>query len=314
MPNAPAWNRRGSRRPSCRLLVAALSAALLIGACGGEAAPAAPAATDTPAPTATPALTATPAPATPTSAPSPTASPVTGIPVYGYTVVDIFPHDPNAWTQGLQYVDGFLYEGTGRKGQSSLRRVELETGAVLQQHDLDAAFYGEGILVLGDRIYQITWQEQTAFVYDRETFEELERFAYPTEGWGLTADDAGRIILSDGSDTLYFRDPTTFEEVGRLSVRYQGQPVLMLNELEFIDGEIWANVWQTDTIVRIDPASGDVVGFVDLTGLLANTTVMQPADVLNGIAYDAAGDRLFVTGKLWPAVFEIDIQQIGFAQ
>jgi glutamine cyclotransferase len=191
--------------------------------------------------------------------------------------------------------------------------VEIETGVVLQQHDLADEFFGEGIAVVDDRIWQLTWQEQTAFLYDRERFDELERVSYPTEGWGLTYDGT-RLIMSDGTDTLYFRDPQSFDEIGRVQVRYLGQPLLLLNELEYIDGEVWANVYQTDFIARIDPESGIVTGIVDLTGLLNVVPVTEPVDVLNGIAYDAAGDRLFVTGKWWPAVFEIDLRQEGFTQ
>lgn len=262
-----------------------------------------------PAPTATP---TPPAPATEPAPESPLAAP-DRVPRFTYAVVNTYPHDTDAYTQGLQFVDGLFYEGTGRHGASSLRRVEIETGKVLQKHDLAEEFFGEGIAVVGDRIWQLTWQEQTAFLYDREGFIEIQRVSYPTQGWGLTY-DGSRLIMSDGTDTLYFRDPATFEETGRVAVRYLDQPLATLNELEFIDGEVWANLYQTDFIARIDPESGNVTGVVDLTGLLNTVTVMQPVDVLNGIAWDAEGQRLFVTGKWWPAVFEITLRQEGYTQ
>jgi glutamine cyclotransferase len=231
----------------------------------------------------------------------------TPVPVYGYRVVNEFPHDPDAFTQGLVYLDGELYEGTGLNGRSTLRRVELETGKVVQSVALDAAHFGEGIAVVGDRIYQLTWQTETCFVYDRETFEPLESFAYPTEGWGLTS-DGERLIMSDGTSRLYLRDPETFEEIGQVDVRDGDDPVVNLNELEYVEGEIWANVWQTDRIARIDPASGRVTGWIDLTGLLSPVDYEdRPVDVLNGIAHDEATGRVFVTGKLWPKLFEIEV-------
>ncbi|MBN1936115.1 MAG: glutaminyl-peptide cyclotransferase [Anaerolineae bacterium] len=227
-------------------------------------------------------------------------------PQYTYRVINTYPHDPDAFTQGLVYLDGLLYEGTGQHGASSLRQVELKTGQVLQQHNLPGEHFGEGIAVLNGKIYQLTWQSHVGFVYDLASFELLGQFAYPTEGWGLTH-DGQRLIMSDGTPTLYFLDPVSLERIGQIAV-YDGEnPVARLNELEYVNGEIWANVWQTDRIARIDPNSGQVLGWIDLTGLLAPEDRLQPVDVLNGIAYDAAGNRILVTGKWWPKLFEIEI-------
>lgn len=249
--------------------------------------------------------------AAPTANPGPAAAPAaSGVTLYSYRIVNTYPHDAQAFTQGLQYVDGTLYEGTGIEGQSTLRRVDLESGAVEQRVDLPPGVFGEGIAVLGERIYQLTWKDQVAYLWDRATFDLLDTFTYATEGWGLTL-DGERLIMSDGSSTLYFRDPATFTETGRVDVTLHGQPIDRLNELEFVDGELFANVWTTDFFVRIDPASGVVTGVVDLSGLLATVPVSAPVDVLNGIAYDAAGGRLFVTGKYWPALFEIELVPVG---
>jgi glutamine cyclotransferase len=227
-------------------------------------------------------------------------------PVWGYEVVAEYPHDPEAYTQGLVIVDGVLYEGTGLEGRSSLRRVDLETGEVLQRTEIDDEHFGEGVAVVGDRIYQLTWQTGTCFVYDRETFEPIETFTYETEGWGLTT-DGKRLVMSDGTDRIVFRDPETFEETGHIDVRDGDVPVPYLNELEFIDGEIWANVYTTDWIARIDPATGNVTGWIDLTGLLDLPPGSAPVDVLNGIAQDPDTGRIYVTGKLWPTLFEIEL-------
>jgi glutaminyl-peptide cyclotransferase len=225
------------------------------------------------------------------------------VPVYSVRVINTFPHDPAAFTQGLVALDGELYEGTGRNGQSSLRRVALDSGEVLQRRNLGIRYFGEGITIFGERIYQLTWQSQLGFVYDRATFELQKTFFLPGEGWGLTHNGT-HLIVSDGSATLRFLDPETQKEVKRLAVTEDGAPRDRLNELEFIDGEIWANVWYSDQIVRIDPATGAVTAKVDLAGL-------QPQrgadEVLNGIAFDAAARRLFVTGKLWPALYEIEV-------
>jgi uncharacterized repeat protein (TIGR01451 family) len=225
---------------------------------------------------------------------------------YTYTIVNAYPHDPDAFTQGLVFEDGVLYEGTGIRGSSTLRKVALETGEVLQSYNLPAEYFGEGITIYGDRIIQLTWQRHAGFVYDKASFELLQEFAYPTEGWGI-AHDGERLIMSDGSSTLYFWDPETFEEVGRVDVYDESGSVTRLNELEYIQGEVYANVWFTDHIARIEPQTGRVTGWIDLTGLLDPGSVTQSAKVLNGIAYDAQNDRLFVTGKLWPTLFEIDL-------
>ena len=225
--------------------------------------------------------------------------------LFGYEVIATYPHDPEAFTQGLQYVDGVLYEGTGLNGRSTLRRVDLETGTVEQQIDLDDQYFGEGIYVLDDHIYQLTWQSNVAFLYDRESFELLDQFSYPTEGWGLTYDGQD-LLMSDGSATIFRRDPETFEEVGRIEVTEGDVPVNRLNELEYVDGALWANIWLTDEVVIIEPNSGHVTGRVDFSGLLSNEAAAG-ADVLNGIAYDAENDRIFVTGKLWPTLFEVTL-------
>lgn len=240
---------------------------------------------------------------TPTVTPTPTpAPPIT----YTYRIVNTYPHDPEAFTQGLVYYDGLLYEGTGRWGESSLREVALETGSVIRSHALEPQYFGEGIALLNDKIYQLTWQEQTGFVYDRASFNTLQTFNYPTEGWGITH-DGQRLIVSDGTSTLYFWDPNTLQKIDQITVRDHQGPINRLNELEFIDGEIWANIWLTDLIARISPETGAVLGYVDLTGLLDTSALTQPVDVLNGIAYDPQTGRIFVTGKLWPTLFEIEV-------
>jgi glutamine cyclotransferase len=229
------------------------------------------------------------------------------VPVFGYTVVRSYPHDPGAFTQGLSYQDGFLYEGTGLNGRSSIRKVRLETGEVVQIQPLEAQYFGEGIAVWQDTIVQLTWQSEIGFVYDRATFQRKGTFTYRGEGWGLTH-DGKRLIMSDGQPdgALRFIDPSTLKETGRLAVRDGGRPVAGLNELEVVRGEIFANVWQTDRIARISPSTGRVTGWIDLRGLLSPREAAG-VDVLNGIAYDAARDRLFVTGKLWPKLFEIKL-------
>lgn len=229
-------------------------------------------------------------------------------PVYGFRVVAAYPHDPFAFTQGLQWVDGELFEGTGLYGRSSLRRVDLETGEVVQQIDLDAEFFGEGIVVVGDRIFQLTWRENTGFIYDRATFAHIGQFTYATEGWGLTY-DGEHLLMSDGSAVIYRLDLETQAVVDSFVVRDGTTPVVRLNELEMVGDELFANIWQTDRIARINPQTGQVTGWIDLSGLLAQSPIVPtgPVDVLNGIAYDAATGRLWVTGKLWPVLFEIEI-------
>ncbi len=226
-------------------------------------------------------------------------------PTFKYRVVRSYPHDPEAYTQGLVYRDNVFYEGTGLNGRSSLRKVQPETGAVLQIRRLDPQYFGEGLALVGSNLVQLTWQTEVGFVYDLATFEPRRTFSYTGEGWGLTTDEK-RLILSDGSSVLRFLDPATFKETGRLTVKDAGMPVEQLNELEIVKGEIYANVYQTHRIARISPQSGQVIGWIDLTGLLS-ARESAGVDVLNGIAYDAAKDRLFVTGKLWPKLFEIQI-------
>jgi len=226
--------------------------------------------------------------------------------VYTYRILNTYPHDPAAFTQGLVVEDSVFYEGTGLNGQSTLRRVRITSGTVEDSHALSPILFGEGIALLGDRIVQLTWQSRMGFVYDKYTLEPVRTFVYPTEGWGITY-DGHRLVMSDGSATLYFRDPVTFEETGRVAVTDGDRPVERLNELEWVRGEVFANVWQTDRIARIDPTNGKVTGWIDLTGLLATEDRATTVDVLNGIAYDATRNRLFVTGKLWPKVFEIEL-------
>jgi glutamine cyclotransferase len=225
-------------------------------------------------------------------------------PVDGYQIVHVYPHDPAAFTQGLEFVDGFLYEGTGLNGQSSIRKVKLETGEVVQSRPLGAEYFGEGITLWQSRLIQLTWQSQVGFVYDAATFTPQRTFQYVGEGWGLTH-DGSRLIKSEGSDTLRFWNPDTLAEERAIHVTDGDVAIRALNELEFVRGEIYANVWQTDRIARINPANGRVNGWIDLTGLLPSADRTPAVDVLNGIAYDAAGARLFVTGKRWPKVFEI---------
>lgn len=227
-------------------------------------------------------------------------------PVEGYRVIRTYPHDPTAFTQGFQFVDGFFYEGTGLNGRSTLRKVKPETGAVLLQANLAYEYFGEGITVLGNRVFQLTWTSGVGFVYDLATFKPLDSFRYSGEGWGLT-NDGHKLIMSDGSATLRYLDPKTFREIARITVTDAGRPVRYLNELEWVKGEIWANVWQTDRVARVSPVTGKVLGWIDLAGLLSPAERNSGVDVLNGIAYDAKGDRLFVTGKLWPKVFEIKV-------
>jgi len=227
---------------------------------------------------------------------------------YTYTVIDSFPHDSTAYTQGLAFgPEGYLYEGTGLYGGSSLRRVELTTGRVDTMIGLAALYFGEGIALLGNRIVQLTWRENSAFVWNRASFAREGQFSYAGEGWGLTF-DGSRFIMSNGGSALQFRDTATFEIRRSAQVRDDDGPVDRLNELEYIDGEVWANIWLTDWIARIDPDDGRVTGYVDLTGLLSRTA-HPTAEVLNGIAWDSAGARLFVTGKYWPWLYQIEVRE-----
>jgi glutaminyl-peptide cyclotransferase len=224
----------------------------------------------------------------------------------GYEVVNNFPHDPGAFLQGLVWYNGF-FESTGQFGRSSLRRVEYPTGKVLQRVDLDSQYFGEGLTMVDNRLIQLTWQSHRGFVYDRDSFKQLREFKYDTEGWGLTYDGKS-LILSDGTDALTFLDPDSFKPTRKVSVKFNGMALRNLNELEYIDGEVWANVWHTDRIVRIDPASGQVKSYLNLAGILPEDEKSDPEAVLNGIAYDAQGKRIFVSGKLWPRIFEIRLK------
>lgn len=225
-------------------------------------------------------------------------------PQYTYKIVKVFPHDPGAYTQGLVYKEGFLYEGTGLNGRSSVRKVHLESGEVLQRVDLPPEFFGEGIALLGGKIFQLTWKSGIGFIYNARDFHLLRKFSYPGEGWGLTTD--GRILyMSDGTPEIRLLNPETLKEIRRIKVHDEASEISELNELEFVNGEIFANIWQTDRIARISPRTGKVVGWVDLSGILSPMYRRTTDAVLNGIAYDAQGKRLFVTGKLWPNIFEI---------
>jgi glutaminyl-peptide cyclotransferase len=228
------------------------------------------------------------------------------VPEYSFKVVNIFPHDPAAFTQGLVYHNGFLYEGTGLNGRSSLRKVKLETGQVLQRSDLSQEFFGEGIAILNNEVFQLTWRSEAGFVYKLSDFSTLRRFSYSGEGWGLTT-DGHDLFMSDGSDEIRVLDPKTLREKRRVKVHDGSTPITELNELEFVEGEIFANVWQTDRIARISPVTGKVTGWIELKGLLSPVYKLEEGAVLNGIAYDPSGKRLFVTGKLWPSVFEIQL-------
>jgi len=226
--------------------------------------------------------------------------------VQGYRVVQAFPHDPESYTQGLVYDDGLLHESTGQRGFSRIRTVELETGKVLRETELPRTHFGEGLALVGERLIQLTWEEEVARIYERATLKALDQFEYEGEGWGL-AYDGTHLVMSDGSETLVFRDPQSFKEVRRVRVLLNGQPLRMLNELEMVEGELWANVWKQDYLVRIDPRTGTVLGFVDLAGIFDRRTIRNEDAVLNGIAYDPRGKRLFVTGKLWPKLFQIEV-------
>lgn len=233
------------------------------------------------------------------------AAKAASVPEYGYRVVKTYAHDRRSFTQGLEFRAGVLYESTGREGTSWIRKWKLETGEVLQQTDLSPEFFGEGITVLNERITQLTYKTEVGFVYEQASFKRLRQFNYPGEGWGLT-NDGTRIFMSDGSAQIRVWEPGSLKETGRITVKDGNQAVEHLNELEYIRGEIWANIWLTDKIVRFSPKDGRVTGWIDLSGLLTPAE-RSGADVLNGIAFDSMGDRIFVTGKLWPKVFEIKL-------
>ena len=228
------------------------------------------------------------------------------IPVLKYEIIEPFPHDPGAFTQGLVWQDGFLYEGTGLYGESSLRKVELETGMILKQYNLPDDFFGEGIAIFKNRIYQLTWKAKTGFIYQLDTFDQISSFTYSYEGWGITH-DGKNLIISDGTAILHFVDPSTMEEIKKIEVHENGVPVNQINELEYINGKIYANIWQTEQIAVIEPQSGKVIAWLDLSGILnfVDMDESQKIDVLNGIAYDSESDCLFITGKLWPVLFQM---------
>jgi glutamine cyclotransferase len=226
------------------------------------------------------------------------------IPVYSYQIINTWPHDAEAYTQGLVFHDGALFESTGLRGASSLRRVELKTGKVKKKVEVARPFFAEGMTIFHDKIFQLTWQEQKGFVYDLKKFRQEGEFAYEGEGWGLTHDNQS-LILSDGTNRIRFLDPATFQVQRTISVYDNGQPLTELNELEYIKGEIYANIWKTDRIVRIDPTTGKINAWIDMTGLHHWGDANSTENCLNGIAYDAENDRLFVTGKRWPELFEI---------
>ncbi len=234
------------------------------------------------------------------------AKPPTRTPRFSFKVVKAFPHDPTAFTQGLVFADGILYESTGLPGYSTLRKVRPETGAVIQKIEVESRYFAEGLALVGSELLQLTWEHHVGFVYDKTTLKRLRTFEYPTEGWGI-AFDGRSLVMSDGSSRLFFLDPKTQKPLRSLQVLDQGRPVERLNELEFVKGELWANVWQTDQIARIDPATGRVTGWVDLTGLLRPEARGPEGDVLNGIAWDQTSDRIFVTGKKWPWLFQIEL-------
>jgi glutamine cyclotransferase len=227
---------------------------------------------------------------------------------YGYEVTSVWPHDRGAFTQGLIFAHGKFYEGTGQEGHSSLRVVEPKTGKVLKKVDVPEPFFAEGITLLNGKIYQLTWQHGIGFIYDAEKLEQTGKFEYNGEGWGITT-DGHSLIMSDGSNRLKFLDPDSFRVTKTIAVLDGSQPINELNELEYINGEIYANIWHDDRIVTIDPQDGRVTGWIDLTGLLPAADVTDPEAVLNGIAYDPTEKRLFVTGKLWPRVFEIELKR-----
>lgn len=224
---------------------------------------------------------------------------------YTYAIVNTYPHDTNAFTEGLVYSDGFLYESTGLNGNSTLRRVDLTTGNVLQEYTLPTQYFGEGIAVVNNTIIQLTWQSNIGFIYNKTTFAVLRNFTYPTQGWGLTF-DGKNLIMSDGTDHLYFLNPTTFQQTGQIQVHDGNTSVVNINSLDYINGEIYANIWLTNTIAIINPETGQVKAWINLTGL-PDENNPNPEAVLNGIAYDQQNNRLFVTGKDWPNIYQIKL-------
>ncbi|MEP6763400.1 MAG: glutaminyl-peptide cyclotransferase [Gemmatimonadaceae bacterium] len=231
-------------------------------------------------------------------------------PTYTYEIVATYPHDTDAYTEGLLIHEGRMFESTGQPGKSFVREVDLKTGASIRQHNIDAKYFGEGIIIFDDKLYELTWKDGIGFIYDWKTFKPLSEFHYEGQGWALTTDGKS-LIMSNGSSVIAFRDPATFKVTSAITVTDHDVPVEKLNELEWIKGEIWANVWETDQIARIDPANGHVVGWIDLAGILPAADKKGGEDVLNGIAYDAKNDRIFVTGKNWSKLFEIKLKPKG---
>lgn len=228
-------------------------------------------------------------------------------PVQTYKVIATFPHDTTSFTQGLVFAGGQMYESTGLNGESTLRRVDVTTGKTLQRIDVPSQYFAEGLALVGDELLQLTWQHRLGFVYDRATFKQKRTFSYPTEGWGIAYDGTSQLVMSDGSDTLTFLDPKSFAVGKKLKVLDAGRPIANLNELEWIEGEIWANVWMTDRIARISPKTGEVNAWIDLSTLYPRSQRLPPADELNGIAYDRATRRIFITGKKWPRLYQIAV-------
>ena len=227
-------------------------------------------------------------------------------PVFGYKIVNTYPHDTNSFTQGLIFDKGVLYESTGLNGRSAVKIVDLKTGKTLKSHELPDNYFGEGIAIIENKIIQLTWRSKTGFVYDKKTLKLIKKFSYQTQGWGITY-DGKYLIISDGSAVLYFMDPNTFKVVGTLEVYGDNGKVSKLNELEYINGEIYANIWGIEKIARINPKTGRVTAWIDLSGLLSDQDKKNRVDVLNGIAFNSDKGRLFVTGKLWPKLFEIEL-------
>ncbi len=227
------------------------------------------------------------------------------IPVYSYKVINTYPHDTNAFTEGLVHESGFIYESTGRINESTLRKVDLKTGQILKSHTLEGDYFGEGIAIYHNKIFQLTWKNNVGFIYDKDSFKLISKFYYNTEGWGITHNEE-YLIMSDGTDSIYFLNPKNFKRVYSIKVHDENRPITRLNELEFVQGEIYANVWGSDKIARICPHSGKVTGWIDLKGLLSPKEYKN-AGTLNGIACDKQLNHLFVTGKMWPKTFEIKL-------
>ena len=238
---------------------------------------------------------------------SPQSSNASTAPVhYTYKIINTYPHDREAFTEGLVFSDGILYEGTGLNGKSSIRKVELQTGKVMQIHNLPVEYFGEGITLYKDRLIELTWKSHTGFIYNKDSFELLQSLSYPTEGWGITF-DSKRLIMSDGTSTLYFWDPDTLQTIGSIQVHDGNTLINNINELEYIDGKIYAIIWLTNNIAVINPDNGLVTGWIDLSGILPAQNYTSPENILNGLAYDSTDNRIFITGKLWPYLFEIKI-------